>query len=219
MAMDSLRCEERCDCALVVARDGTGAVRGFLHFVPSYGRAAMSLSAMRRERETPNGLMEFLVVQSIELLRDAGVEELSLNFAAFARFMHAPRNPAERLVGRLARAREPVLPDREPVPLQREVPAALGAALPRLRAHAAPAAGRPGGPVGGGPAAEARPAAVTRPRVAARRSPGGLRSASPSWFWRSRCSSTGYWWTLFVSFPATAICGYFARREWERLKG
>jgi len=26
----------------------------------------------------------------------------------------------------------------------------------------------------------------------------------------------GYWWTLFVSFPATAICGYFARREWER---
>ena len=29
----------------------------------------------------------------------------------------------------------------------------------------------------------------------------------------------GYWWTLFVSFPATAICGHFARREWERLKG
>jgi uncharacterized membrane protein len=26
----------------------------------------------------------------------------------------------------------------------------------------------------------------------------------------------GYWWTLFVSFPATAICGYFARREWKR---
>ena len=29
----------------------------------------------------------------------------------------------------------------------------------------------------------------------------------------------GYWWTLFVSFPAAAICGYFARREWVRLKG
>ena len=52
-----------------VARDADGAIRGFLHFVPAYGRAAMSLSAMRRDRETPNGLMEFLVVQSIELLR------------------------------------------------------------------------------------------------------------------------------------------------------
>jgi lysyl-tRNA synthetase class 2 len=67
----------------------------------------MSLAAMRRDRETPNGLMEFLVVQAIELLRAEGVEELSLNFAAFARFMHRPRNPAERFVGRLARLANP----------------------------------------------------------------------------------------------------------------
>jgi len=48
-------------------------------------------------------LMEFLVVRAIQELRRSGVEEVSLNFAAFARFMHRPRNPAERLVGRLAR--------------------------------------------------------------------------------------------------------------------
>jgi lysyl-tRNA synthetase class 2 len=107
MAMDSLRCEERCDGAIVVARDGEGVIRGFIHFVPTYGRPAMSLSVMRRDRETPNGLMEFLVVRAIELLRAAGVEELSLNFAAFARFMHNPRNPAERVVGRLARLMNP----------------------------------------------------------------------------------------------------------------
>jgi uncharacterized membrane protein len=29
----------------------------------------------------------------------------------------------------------------------------------------------------------------------------------------------GYWWTLFVSLPASGICAYFARREWERLNG
>jgi lysylphosphatidylglycerol synthetase-like protein (DUF2156 family) len=29
-------------------------MRGFIHFVPSYGRPAMSLSLMRRDRETPN---------------------------------------------------------------------------------------------------------------------------------------------------------------------
>ena len=107
MAMDSLRCEERCEGAVVVARDSEGVIRGFIHFVPTYGRPAMSLSVMRRDRETPNGLMEFLVVRAIELLRTAGVEELSLNFAAFARFMHRPRNPAERVVGRLARLMNP----------------------------------------------------------------------------------------------------------------
>src|SRR5207237_9466549 len=103
MAMDSLRCEERCDGAVVLAHDSGGRIRGFIHFVPSYGRPAMSLSAMRRDRETPNGLMEFLVVRAIELLSANGVEELSLNFAAFARFMHRPRNAAARLVVRSAR--------------------------------------------------------------------------------------------------------------------
>jgi len=107
MAMDSLRCPEQADGSVVVARDGEGRIRGFIHFVPSYGRPAMSLSAMRRDRDTPNGLMEFLVVSAIERLRVAGVEEISLNFAAFARFMHRPRNPAERLVGRLARLANP----------------------------------------------------------------------------------------------------------------
>lgn len=107
MAMDSLRCDEHCDGSVVLARDAGGTLRGFLHFVPTYGRPAVSLSMMRRDRETPNGLMEFLVVRSIDLLRSSGVDEVSLNFAAFARFMHRPRNPAERFVGRLARLADP----------------------------------------------------------------------------------------------------------------
>ena len=61
----------------------------------------MSLSSMRRDRETPNGLMEFLVVRAIEALRQRGVEEISLNFAAFARIMHGPHGLFERFVGRL----------------------------------------------------------------------------------------------------------------------
>jgi len=107
MAMDALRCDEHCDGSVAIARDASGSIRGFIHFVPTYGRPAVSLSAMRRERETPNGLMEYLVVRSIERFRDAGVEDISLNFAAFARFMHGPRNPVERLVGRLARLANP----------------------------------------------------------------------------------------------------------------
>jgi lysyl-tRNA synthetase, class II len=76
-------------------------VRGFLQFVPSYGRPAMSLSAMRRERETPNGMMEFLLVRAIELLRERSVEEVSLNFAAFARIVHAPRGILQRVARRV----------------------------------------------------------------------------------------------------------------------
>jgi lysyl-tRNA synthetase class 2 len=56
---------------------------------------------MRRDPETPNGLTEFLVVRAIELLRDRGIEELSLNFAAFAKWMHSPDKRLERMLGKL----------------------------------------------------------------------------------------------------------------------
>ena len=101
MAMDSLRSDGHDDGLVVVARDEEGRARAFLHFVPVYGRSAMSLSAMRRDRSTPNGLTEFLVARSIELLGTQGIEEVSLNFAAFARFLHCPCNRAERLLGHL----------------------------------------------------------------------------------------------------------------------
>ena len=101
MAMDSLQGEHDHETLVVLARDEAGAIRGVLHFVPCYGRPAVSLSFMRRDPSTPNGLTEFLVVKAIELLRDRGVEELSLNFAAFAKWMHSPEKPHERWLGKL----------------------------------------------------------------------------------------------------------------------
>jgi lysyl-tRNA synthetase class 2 len=101
MAMDSLlgaHCE---DTLVVLARDGEQAIRGVLHFVPVYGRSSVSLSFMRRDPRTPNGLTEFLVVRAIELLRERDLDELSLNFAAFARWMHSPEKVHERLLGKL----------------------------------------------------------------------------------------------------------------------
>jgi len=101
MAMDSLQGEHDHETIVVLARDETGAIRGVLHFVPCYGRAAVSLSFMRRDPDTPNGLTEFLVVRAIELLRERGIDELSLNFAAFAKWMHSPEKRHERLLGKL----------------------------------------------------------------------------------------------------------------------
>jgi lysyl-tRNA synthetase class 2 len=100
MALDELRRDDHGDSLVVLGRDADGRIRGFLHFAPSYGRPAVSLSLMRRDKDTPNGLTEFLVARGIELLRERGVEEASLNFAAFARFIHAPRSRAERLLGK-----------------------------------------------------------------------------------------------------------------------
>jgi lysyl-tRNA synthetase class 2 len=44
---------------------------------------------MRRRRATPNGLMEFLIVEAIEWAREHGASELSLNFAVFAKALRA----------------------------------------------------------------------------------------------------------------------------------
>jgi lysyl-tRNA synthetase class 2 len=101
MAMDSLSGAHRDETLVVMARDATGAIRGVLHFVPCYGRPALSLSFMRRDPGTPNGLMEFMVASAAELLRERGVEEISLNFAAFAKWMHSPSGRFERALGKL----------------------------------------------------------------------------------------------------------------------
>ena len=104
MCMDGVDCANQQDTLFVLARDGERKLRGVLHFVPCYGRKAMSLSIMRRDPATPNGLMEFLVVSAIEGMRERGIEELSLNFAALTKTIRDPENAFERVLGRAASA-------------------------------------------------------------------------------------------------------------------
>ncbi len=101
MALDTLRGDQHEDTLVLLARDREDVIRGVLHFVPCYGRAAASLSFMRRDPSTPNGLMEFMVAQATELLRERGIAELSLNFAAFAKWLHSPEKRSERALGKL----------------------------------------------------------------------------------------------------------------------
>jgi lysyl-tRNA synthetase class 2 len=107
MGMDSIRGDREQDTLFVLARDGDGALRGVLHFVPCYGRPAVSLSMMRRDPATPNGLTEFLVCEAVALLRTRGLQEMSLNFATVARYMHSPAGAFERTVGRIAKRLNP----------------------------------------------------------------------------------------------------------------
>ena len=87
MAMDALW--DYPESILVLAEDPAGAIGGFLHLVPSPACEGWSLATMRRRRDTPNGLMEFLIVEAIEWGRERSVQELSLNFAVFAKALRA----------------------------------------------------------------------------------------------------------------------------------
>jgi lysyl-tRNA synthetase, class II len=98
MAMDDPYGEP--DTLFAVAETDAG-VGGYLHLVPAAHERAYSLGAMRRRPETPNGLMEFLVVETIGWARERNVQELSLNFCVFADVLdRPPRTPLHALLRR-----------------------------------------------------------------------------------------------------------------------
>jgi lysyl-tRNA synthetase class 2 len=97
------------DDLYVIARDAAGEPRGFLHFGIVPRARALSLSSMRREHDTPNGLNEFLICRALEYARSNDIACVSLNFAAFALLLDppAPLDPLSRaerrVLARLAR--------------------------------------------------------------------------------------------------------------------
>ncbi|HEU5245153.1 MAG TPA: phosphatidylglycerol lysyltransferase domain-containing protein, partial [Gaiellaceae bacterium] len=99
MAIDDLHIP---GTVLVLAEDAEGGVGGFLHLAPSAAGGGWSLSAMRRRPDAPNGLTEFLVVETLAWARDTGASELSLNFCALTDFLAPERvtTPVRRVVRR-----------------------------------------------------------------------------------------------------------------------
>src|SRR5204862_7470440 len=74
-----------------VAERADGCVGGFLHLAPSPAGAGWSLSTMRRRPGAPNGLTEFLVVETVSWAGQHGATELSLNFCAFTDWISLER--------------------------------------------------------------------------------------------------------------------------------
>lgn len=84
---------------LCVAFDDRGVPGGFLRLVPLFGGASgMTLDMMRRDPGSPNGMTEFLVSGAVFALRDAGIAELSMNFATMRRLFvrDVPLSPDQR---------------------------------------------------------------------------------------------------------------------------
>src|SRR5205807_249888 len=85
MAMDALFAYG--EGILAIAEDADGEVGGFLQLVPSPASGGYSLATMRRRKETPNGLMEYLVAETIAWAGRTGASEVSLNFSVFAELL------------------------------------------------------------------------------------------------------------------------------------
>ena len=98
MAMDDLHLP---GTVLAIATDADGRIGGFLHLAPSPAGGGWSLSSMPRRRHAPNGLTEFLIVETVEWAKAEGASELSLNFCAFTDVISPER--ATSIPKRLAR--------------------------------------------------------------------------------------------------------------------
>jgi lysyl-tRNA synthetase, class II len=74
-----------------VAESDDGTIGGFLHLAPTPAGGGWSLSTMRRRPETPNGLTEFLIVETLVWAKTQGASEVSLNFCAFTEWISPER--------------------------------------------------------------------------------------------------------------------------------
>jgi lysyl-tRNA synthetase class 2 len=82
------------DDLYVLARSPTGELGAAMRFVSHCGK--LSLDTMRRVGATPNGLNEALVCRALEVAREAGVTQVSLNYAGLAHLVRGTP-PAGRL--------------------------------------------------------------------------------------------------------------------------
>ncbi|WP_432181191.1 phosphatidylglycerol lysyltransferase domain-containing protein [Streptomyces sp. NBC_00063] len=69
-------------CVMLECSDGKGELKAVLSFVP-WGPEGLSLDLMRRDRDSENGLMEFMVIELLQRAAEIGITQVSLNFAMF----------------------------------------------------------------------------------------------------------------------------------------
>ncbi|MEU3963109.1 phosphatidylglycerol lysyltransferase domain-containing protein [Streptomyces buecherae] len=69
-------------CVMLECFDADGTPSALLSFAP-WGPHGLSLDLMRRDRDSDNGLMEFMVLELIQRAEEVGVRQISLNFAMF----------------------------------------------------------------------------------------------------------------------------------------
>ncbi len=90
---------------LTIARDGAGVIQAFIQWVPARDIDGWSLDVMRRSTapDLPNGILDFLITETIHHVAAEGGRGLGLNFAMLRRLV------ASEPEGRLAKASRSVV--------------------------------------------------------------------------------------------------------------
>ncbi|WP_433175319.1 bifunctional lysylphosphatidylglycerol flippase/synthetase MprF [Actinoallomurus sp. CA-150999] len=83
MNLDDLLTGRHASSIIVFARDAEGSFIGFQRYLPSACGRRLSLDAMRRTTDGPNGLNERMIADIMAYARERRIDEVSLNFAAF----------------------------------------------------------------------------------------------------------------------------------------
>ena len=101
MGMGSYTAERWPDDLYLLARAPSGELRAVMHFISHCGR--LSLDTMHRVGETPNGLNEAMICRALEIARERGVPEVSLNYAGLGHLVRrgAAGRGAVRVLARL----------------------------------------------------------------------------------------------------------------------
>jgi len=82
MALNRLGDPADGDCLMIECFDAEGSLRALLSYVP-WGKDGISLDLMRRDKDSDNGLVEFMVIELLQRAAEFGVARVSLNFAMF----------------------------------------------------------------------------------------------------------------------------------------
>jgi lysyl-tRNA synthetase class 2 len=82
-ALDEPLAVTHADGVIVFCRGADGTPVAFQRYLPCKGGRCLSLDAMRRDPDAPNGVNEAMIVHMLGTQRDRGVRELSLNFVGF----------------------------------------------------------------------------------------------------------------------------------------
>jgi len=82
MALGRLGDPDDGQCVMLECTDKDGKLRALLSFVP-WGPHGLSLDLMRRDRDSENGLMEFMVIELLRRAQEIKITQVSLNFAMF----------------------------------------------------------------------------------------------------------------------------------------
>ena len=90
MALDDPWAAEHGECVFAIAIGPDGVPAGYIHFVPVLATGDLSLSSMRRDEDTPNGLNEAILSGAFAWAGTQGVRRVGLNFSAFGRILRAP---------------------------------------------------------------------------------------------------------------------------------